>query len=79
LGNQIRASARQRCMQIASDTPTAARLATSLQLNRWATPLWITLQGLLILSALVGRSFVWHGVCYYLHGPNDVSRVDARA
>lgn len=79
IGNQIRASARQRCVQIAFDTSTAARLSTSLQLDRWATPLWMTLHGVLILSALVGRSFVWRGVRYHLRGPNDVSRIDAVA
>ena len=39
----------------------------------------MTLHGVLILSALVGRSFVWRGVRYRLRGPNDVSRIDAGA
>ena len=75
VGNQLRASARQRCVRLAFDTPVVQRLSTSLCLDRWATPLWMALHGVLILSALCGRSFRWRGVRYRLRGPNSVSRL----
>ena len=76
LANQVRASARRRCIETAFGEDVTRQLESALWWDRWATPLWMTLHALLITSALLGRTFVWRGIRYRLMGPNHVIRFD---
>jgi ceramide glucosyltransferase len=76
LANQLRASARRRCIETAFGGDGRRQLTSALRWDRWATPLWMTLHALLITSALLGRTFTWRGIRYRLMGPNHVIRFD---
>ena len=78
LANQMRASARRRCVETAFGEQVRRQLDSTLRWDRWATPVWMTLHALLIASALFGRSFVWRGIRYRLLGSNQVIRYDPR-
>ncbi len=76
LANQVRASARRRCIETAFNDEITSQLESTLWWDRWMTPLWMALHALLITSALIGRTFVWRGSRYRLIGPNEVTRLD---
>ncbi|MCC7205610.1 MAG: glycosyltransferase [Phycisphaeraceae bacterium] len=45
-------------------------------LDRWATPMWMALHLVAVLSALSSRTLTWRGRRYRLRGPNAVEQLD---
>lgn len=77
-GHQVRAGFRRRAVRNAFGERGLDRLACALRLDRWATPLWMTLHGLLIVRAGFGRTMCWRGIRYRLDGPQKVQRLADR-
>ena len=77
LANQVRASARRRCVETAFGEDVMRQLESTFWWDRWATPLWMALHAAFITSALFGRTFVWRGIRYRLMGRNHVIRFDS--
>ncbi|MEX0885210.1 MAG: glycosyltransferase family 2 protein [Phycisphaeraceae bacterium] len=75
VANQVRASLRAGMMRKAFDDATVAQLRPAMRLDRWATPVWMTLHLLLILRSGAGRTMTWRGVRYRVDGPQQVERV----
>lgn len=73
-GDQARASFRRRAIAAAFGEDMARSLRVTLRIDRWLTPLWMTLHFLLMLRAGVGRTMVWRGRRYRLRGPNDIEQ-----
>lgn len=76
--NQLRAGFRRRVVRYAFGDETLARLKTTLQLDRWATPVWMTLHFAVLASALFTRTIDWRGRRYRINGPQRVTELDAR-
>ncbi len=75
IGNQARAAYRAAAVRAAFDDDTIANLRQSLQWDRWATPIWMTLHALIVLRAAFGRTMTWRGMRYVLRGTHDVERL----
>ena len=73
--HHLRAYYRRRAVQAAFPPEIAQRLKTTLRLDAWATPLWMTAHWLLILTALFGRHITWRGITYRLDGPQNIHRL----
>ena len=53
-----------------------ADLWSTLRLERWTTPVWMTLHALLAWRAAFGRVMNWRGIRYRLYAPQRVERLD---
>ncbi len=70
----VRATYRRKAVADAFGPEAALSLRTTLRIDRWLTPLWMTLHFLLIVRAGIGRTMVWRGKRYRLRGPNDIEQ-----
>ncbi len=75
LANQARASFRRRAIERALGRRDLVRLRWTLWLDRWATPVWMTLHWLLILRSAMGRTMRWRGISYRLFAPQRVENI----
>ncbi len=74
--NQMRATFRRAAVARALGTEAMDGLRTTLRLDRWATPVWMTLHWLLIVRSAFGRTMNWRGIRYRLFDPQRVKRLD---
>lgn len=75
-GDQIRAAYRRRVVQQAFGPQMARQLADTLAWDRWATPLWMAVNGVLLWSCLLGRTINWRGKWYRMDSPTQTRRID---
>ncbi len=75
IADQVRSTYRRRVVAHAFDVSGLQALRLTLWLDRWATPLWMTLHWLLIFRAALGRTMRWRGVRYRLFAPQRVDRL----
>ncbi|MCC7147413.1 MAG: glycosyltransferase [Phycisphaeraceae bacterium] len=75
LADQVRTSFRQGIVERAFGSQHLPRLRGVWLLERWATPLYMGVHWLLVLSALRNRTMSWRGNRYQLRGPYDVQRL----
>ena len=75
LTDQLRATYRHRLILKVFDRKTVSQLQNTLILDRYATPIWMILHGLLILRASFGRIIRWRGITYRLYDPQQVKRI----
>jgi cellulose synthase/poly-beta-1,6-N-acetylglucosamine synthase-like glycosyltransferase len=73
--NQVRANLRRRIIRQAFGPDMLKTLRTTLQFDRWATPVWMGLHWMLVVRGGIGCTMVWRGIRYRLRGPNDVERL----
>ncbi len=73
--NQLRAGYRRRTISHAFGPAMLHRLRLALFIDRWLTPVWMSLHWLFAASALVARTFTWRSIRYRLDGPNQVKRL----
>lgn len=76
IANQFRAHYRKRGVRIIFGDAMVQKLRRALRLDRWATPLWLTIHLLVILSALGTRTIEWRGKRYRINGPQRVEQLD---
>ena len=76
VADQWRASARRKIVLHALGNDLLKELKPALRLDRWATPVWMTLHWLIILRSGFGRTMVWRGITFWLRGPQDVKRLN---
>ena len=74
-GDQLRASYRRSAIEIAFGESGLARLKTTLRLERYATPLWMTLHWLFVIRSAFGKHMRWRGILYRLDGPQKCERL----
>ncbi len=73
--DQARATIRGMVIRRAFGADTARKLRTTQGIDRLLTPLWMTVNGLLMLSAAVGRTITWRGITYKMHEPQKIERL----
>ena len=78
LAHQIRSMHRSRAVCRMFEVSIVRRLVGPLRVDRWLTPVWMTLHWLILLSAAVGRTIEWRGVCYRLDGRDRVERISVQ-
>jgi ceramide glucosyltransferase len=76
LANQVRSWFRRRIVRRVFGEEGLAKLRTTLTLDRWATPLWMTLHWLLVVYSAFGHTMNWRGIRYRLTGPQKCERLD---
>lgn len=76
IANQWRASLRQRAAGRSFSDEILADLRRTFLIERWTTPVWMTLHALLAWRAAFGRVMNWRGIRYRLYGPQRVERLD---
>ena len=62
--DRIRAATRRRIVEVRFGPDGARGLSTTLRLDRWLTPVWMTLHLMFVLSAAFGSTFTWQGMRY---------------
>jgi len=72
VANQVRAVYRRRVVHHAFGDAMVERLAPTLRLDRWGTPLWMTLHLVVSLSGLLSRTIDWRGKRYRIDAPQRV-------
>jgi cellulose synthase/poly-beta-1,6-N-acetylglucosamine synthase-like glycosyltransferase len=72
LGDRQRGRMRRQVVKEVFDQSTVRQLAGVDGLERWATPLWMAVHLLIVVSSAVGRRITWAGITYELRGPQDV-------
>lgn len=75
VANQMRATFRRQAVQRVLGDQTFKQLRWTFILDRWATPLWMTMHWLLMLRALWGRTMRWRGISYRLFAPQHVEKL----
>jgi hypothetical protein len=75
--NQWRASLRQLAARRSFSDEVLSALRTTFLIERWTTPVWMTLHALLAWRAAFGRVMNWRGIRYRLYAPQRVVRLDA--
>ena len=73
--NQIRSSLRARIVRVSFGTDIHDQLKRTLMMDRWLTPVWMTVHFSVILTALLGRTLCWRNVRYRLNGPQQIQRL----
>ena len=73
----IRGRCRRAAVKVMFDDDTAQRLRPAGLLDTFATPIWLALQLVLVLSSAWGRTIRWAGISYLIRSPRDV-RIVAR-
>ncbi len=76
--NQARAAYRVRVVRHAFGEEMVRRLGPTLWLDRWVTPVWMTVHWGLMVNAMWGRTVRWRGTRYRLFGAQRVERVEER-
>jgi cellulose synthase/poly-beta-1,6-N-acetylglucosamine synthase-like glycosyltransferase len=74
--NQVRATLRAKCVRLAFGSDAVVQLRRALILDRWATPAWMALHGVLALQPLFTRVVRWRRVRYRLLAPDRVERLE---
>lgn len=74
--NQVRANLRTQCVRLAFGSGAVQQLRRALLLDRWATPAWMALHGVLALQPLFTRVVRWRGVRYRLLAQDCVERLE---
>lgn len=75
LANQMRASYRRRVIHHTLGPDIVEQLKPTLTLERWATPLWLGINLLLLLRATVGKTITWRSIRYRIAGPQKIQRL----
>ncbi|MBI1336029.1 MAG: glycosyltransferase [Phycisphaera sp.] len=75
LFDQYRATHRARLVRASLGAEVEKSLHATLRYDRWATPVWMTLHGLIVLGALFGSTIAWRSIRYRLRGPQRVERL----
>ena len=73
--DQIRSSLRGWVIEQRFGRQMRRQLRTTLLIDRWCTPLWMTWHWLIILSAAFGHTIAWRGVRYRMGGLQDTQRL----
>lgn len=73
--NQARALIRRRIVRRAFGDETARKMRRTHLIDHTLTPVWMTLNLALLLSAAVGRTITWRGITYRMRGPRDVQKL----
>lgn len=76
LADQVRATLRAKVVRLALGEETLRKLRPVLRLDRFATPIWMTLHWLIIVRSAFGREMTWRGIRYRLDAPQKVERLD---
>ncbi|MDP6059818.1 MAG: glycosyltransferase family 2 protein [Pirellulaceae bacterium] len=76
VAHQVRASYRSLAVRRAFDEGTVRRLGVSRVLDRWLTPIWMTMHWAFLVRAGFGRTLRWRGIRYRLHGPQSIERFE---
>lgn len=71
----LRSHYRTQTIRNAFGQPMVEQLRTTLRIDRWLPPLWMTIHWLIALSSLSSNRFTWRGYRYQLDGPNQVKRL----
>jgi len=75
--DQVRATIRRRIVRRAFGPDTVRRMRITHLIDRFLSPLWMTLNFVLLLSAAVGRTITWRGITYRMHAPQKIERLKA--
>jgi hypothetical protein len=75
---QVRSTVRARIVERAFGADMVRRLCTTLRIDRWLTPVWMTLHWLIVTRSAFGRRMTWRGITYELFGRQNVKRLDPR-
>lgn len=75
IANQVRASYRKRVVQRTLGEEAARKLRSTFLLERWATPLWLGINLLLLLRAGFGKTIAWRSIRYRIDGPQQIQRL----
>jgi ceramide glucosyltransferase len=75
IANQVRASYRRKVVRATLGQRVADQLRSTFTLERWATPIWMGINLLLLLSATVGKTIAWRNIRYRINGPQDIERL----
>jgi cellulose synthase/poly-beta-1,6-N-acetylglucosamine synthase-like glycosyltransferase len=72
-----RARTRQDAASLVFEESVTDALRPAFTLERWATPLWMGLHLLIVLSSALGRTIRWAGITYFMRRRQDV-RITSR-
>jgi ceramide glucosyltransferase len=75
IAHRQRASFRERVIRLAFGEATVERLRGTLKVERYATPFYMTVHWLVVLSAMCGRTITWRGNRYRIRGPQDIEKL----
>lgn len=73
--NQLRASYRRHVVKLTLGHDAVKQLKPTFTLERWATPLWLGVNLMLLLAAAVGRTITWRSIRYRIDAPQKVQRL----
>jgi ceramide glucosyltransferase len=73
--NQVRASFRRSVVRATLGDEVAKQLRSTLTLDRWATPVWMGINLMLLLRAVFGRTITWRNIRYRMDGPQKIQRL----
>jgi hypothetical protein len=76
VSHQLRATRRKRIVKLAFGDKMVHTLRSALRIDRWLTPVWMSVHWLVVVAALWGNRFTWRSIRYQLRGPRDVERFD---
>ncbi len=76
VANQVRAGFRRSVVRAALGEEVANQLQATLILDRWATPVWLGINWVLLVRAIFGRTIWWRDIRYRMNGPQDIERLD---
>ena len=74
--HQLRSHHRTQTIRNAFGQSMVDQLRTTLRVDRWLTPAWMTVHWLIALTSLSSNRFSWRGCRYQLDGPNRVKRLN---
>lgn len=72
--DQVRAWCRRLVVRQAFGISTAEAMRKTLWWDRWATPIWMAVNGVLLWSCLFGRTILWRGKTYRMSSPTEIRR-----
>ena len=75
IANQVRASYRRSTVRATLGEDVADQLKSTFTLERWATPIWLGINLLLLLRATVGKTIAWRNIRYRINSPQDIQRL----
>ncbi len=75
VADQVRSTFRRRVILAALGNDALQKLRATLCIDRWLTPLWMTLHWLIVLRACFGNILNWRGNRYRLRGPDRVEKI----
>ncbi len=75
VANQVRAGFRRSVVRAALGEEVAEQLRATLILDRWATPVWLGINWVLLVRAVFGKTISWRDIRYRIDGPQDIRRL----